>query len=270
VKDLFHVFEQYGPSARLCLDLAGDKRRIELYDFELRSQLSACASVVKAAESYRFSENSTNLKRPESFLLMIPSALSRLPLVAITSRPLLLSMGTNRELYQLLYSRAETRERALDLWEAVLKARFTGSSFYCSYTPINSSSSEQGLKFDTIQQPLSSLPVGTYPDEAGIYSCDGLGIQTCRAVSYRGACRHYYDQKEPLTLLRICRDGKALIHTEDLELLAQRLPDHILPWNLIFIVPPGMKDSVSLQPFVGDGDWESEGKIVQCVAAVNV
>jgi hypothetical protein len=200
---------------------------------------------------------------------MIPSA-SRFPLVTITSRPLLLSMKTNRELYQLLYSNMETREGAVDLWEAALQARLMGSSFYCSYTPINPNSSNlQSLNYSqTRRQLLSSLPSGTQPGVEGIYSCEGLGIQTCQAVGYTP---YGYGGREWF-LFRICRDGKALIHTEDLDLLAQRLPSpsYGTPWHLIFIVPPEMKDKISLQPFIGDGDWESGRKIVQCVTVMDL
>jgi hypothetical protein len=197
---------------------------------------------------------------------MFPSMPSRLPLVAITSRPLLLSMTKETALYRLLDSNVETRERALDLWEAALQARLK-SSFYCTYTPINSNaSSPQGLNYSQVRQPLSSLPAGTYPQTEGIYSCEGLGIQTCQAVSC-GPPGPYRSQHQPLSLLRICRDGKAPIHTEDLDLLAQRIPHHIVPWKLVFIVPPKMKGKVSLQLFVGNGDWG--GKIVQYVAVVD-
>jgi hypothetical protein len=40
-------------------------------------------------------------------------------------------------------------------------------------------------------------------------------------------------------------------------------------WDLVFIVPPHMMGKVSLQPFVGNGDWESGGKILQHVVVMD-
>jgi hypothetical protein len=251
----------------LCIDLAGNERRIKLYELEVPTQLPSITSFANAVEPYRISENPANLKRPESILLMVPDA-ARLPLVTITSRRYAKAMGANYSLYKVLVSEVETRERAQDVWETALQARLGGFSLSCSYTPINSNSPDLRHLNYPPNQPLSSLPAGTYPSAAGVYSCEGLGIQTCQAVAFTP---RYYTYQQPFSLLRICRDGKALIHTEDLDLLAQKFPSHIaaMPWNLVFIVPPEMKDKVSLQPFVGNGDWESGEKIVQCVAVMD-
>jgi hypothetical protein len=205
----------------LCLDLAGDERRIELYDYKLRKKLLYGESLLTAVQAYWDSENPANLKCLESFLLMIPNA-SRLPLVTITSRPLLLSMRTDRALYRLLDSNVETRESVLDAWEVALQAYLTGHSFNCSYTPVNSGCAPTFSQRHRTQ-PLSSLSAKPNLKTGAVYGCEGLGIQTYRAIGY--GLRVDY-RMEGVILFCICRDGKALIHTEDLDLSAQTFYSH--------------------------------------------
>lgn len=103
-------------------------------------------------------------QRLESILLLIPDA-SRWPLITITSRPIALSLG-NRDIFKLLDSETETRERGWDIWEPLAKILFFRNGWRSDYqhTRIGSSTSEsiRHSIYDT-GHSLSSFTMNTYP-----------------------------------------------------------------------------------------------------------
>jgi len=270
------VFEQYGPSARLCLDLAGDERRIKFYDLELRDRLSACKDFTEAAQSYRFFRNPEQLDQLESVLLIVPDPL-RLPLVTITSRPIAQSLSKDPRNVSLLGSQAEKRETGLDIWESLTRERFMTYlwSFKCPYIRIGSSTTEKVIEppqtFTGTGYSLSSPSLSSNYDPGTnmMWNCDSLGIKTCHTVARNGL---------QTMLFRICREPVAIINVEELDLLATKFSNIPRwgtqgPWKLIFVVPPSMKDSFTIQPFVGESEnrdgWEFGGKLVQYVAGMD-
>lgn len=156
------------------------------------------------------------------------------------------------------------------MWEAAMQPFFTvaGTAFSCSYAPISPTPAGKEL-LKCSYDHMGPLPRFVHLNKTGIYTCKGL--QTCSAVGYTPPTS-YLSRQSQLLLFRICRDGKAPIHTKELDTLTKLLPKDATPWSLVFVIPPGLKDTFSLQPFIGEGDssWESGGKIVQCVAVMDV
>jgi hypothetical protein len=121
--DLFHVFKHYGPIPRVCLDLAGDKRRMLSYEHDLRTESHnvSRSSFLKTVQTDDFSETFKSLS---STLLMIPHA-SRSPLITFASRHILRQrmIDDRPEIFEILTPERATRHNAetFDFELAVLR-----------------------------------------------------------------------------------------------------------------------------------------------------
>jgi hypothetical protein len=215
---------------------------------------------------------------PENPMFLIVPDQMRLPLTTIISRYVGLIISHKcftwsfRSLYQHLDANPETRSGALYLYEAEVHYRLrnptSSSGTHCvpaEKNPKNGFFLPRGF--------VEQLSMGANPEtskDARYYIIDpsrnNLHIHALIIWDHRHVC-----------LVRATTDPDSPIQLNELDELASRMPETLLPWSpgappwkFLFVIPQKLHSEFSIQPFEGKSElgWDTERFVRQYIRTI--
>lgn len=286
-QDLLYAHQRYGPIPRVCFDLAGELRRIRIYDQELARDPFDSSSLLKV-----ITDNGLSEKFVTSFAsaLMITPDDFRLPLVTFVSRYMAgiagSALGKWTGALSAMYSETSTRGGARDWYETTMLREISRGSFsynsscqtLCSTPSVAERPETDGRYFHIPFEPVSRLDfrVAYVFERKYILSYDSIIFTDYIYTIQDGGSS--CERRPSLWLFKVIGALDSPINLEELDQLADMLPGYCQPaaiaghWKLVFIVPNIIKDDFKTQPYLGVGklDWVTNGLISQYTTGVDI